>query len=63
VSLSYVGRDSRAVPATGSYEVHRLEEADLVEAALSDKPQEHVIRRGRPPGYSRKDGRRAAYGR
>jgi len=60
VKLSYVGRDSRAVPATGSHEVHQIEENDLVAAAFSDKPKEHVVRRGRPQNTKRKDRRKRA---
>ena len=35
VSLSYAGRHSAAVPATGSQAVHAREERDLVEAAFT----------------------------
>jgi 2-oxoglutarate dehydrogenase E1 component len=35
VVLEYIGRDSRAVPATGSFEVHQQEEAAILEAALA----------------------------
>ncbi len=38
VALEYVGRDSRAVPATGSFEVHQQEEAAILEAALAPPP-------------------------
>jgi 2-oxoglutarate dehydrogenase E1 component len=38
VALDYVGRDSRAVPATGSFEVHQEEEAAILEAALAPRP-------------------------
>ena len=38
VVLEYIGRDSRAVPATGSFEVHQLEEAAILEAALTPSP-------------------------
>ena len=34
VRLAYAGRQSAAVPATGSYEVHAREEQQLVEAAF-----------------------------
>jgi 2-oxoglutarate dehydrogenase E1 component len=44
-SLEYCGRDSRAVPATGSYEVHEREERELVELALSDDPARRIVRR------------------
>ena len=46
VRLEYAGRDSRAVPATGSHETHVREEAALVDAAFSDLPVvERVVRR------------------
>jgi 2-oxoglutarate dehydrogenase E1 component len=38
VALDYVGRDSRAVPATGSFEVHQEEEATILEDALAPRP-------------------------
>ena len=38
VTLEYVGRESRAVPATGSFEVHQQEEAAILEAALASRP-------------------------
>jgi len=34
-TLSYVGRDAAASPATGSYKVHQAEEADLVTRAFA----------------------------
>jgi 2-oxoglutarate dehydrogenase E1 component len=34
-SLEYAGRSSRAVAATGSFEVHQQEEAELLESALA----------------------------
>jgi 2-oxoglutarate dehydrogenase E1 component len=43
--LEYAGRDSRAVPATGSHEVHQAEEAAILEAAFSGEARDHVIRR------------------
>lgn len=45
VRLEYAGRDSRAVPATGSHEVHQAEEAAILEAAFSGEARDHVIRR------------------
>jgi 2-oxoglutarate dehydrogenase E1 component len=46
VSLDYAGRDSRAAPATGSLEVHRKEEAELVDLALrSDVVGRRLVRR------------------
>jgi len=33
-TLAYAGRDSRAVPATGSFEVHQQEEKAILDAAL-----------------------------
>ena len=47
VELQYVGRDSRAVPATGSHELHVVEEQALVHAALDGKATSQVVRRGR----------------
>jgi 2-oxoglutarate dehydrogenase E1 component len=38
VALDYVGRESAAVPATGSFEVHQEEEAAILEAALALPP-------------------------
>ncbi|HUS64371.1 MAG TPA: 2-oxoglutarate dehydrogenase E1 component [Kofleriaceae bacterium] len=35
VALEYVGRDSRAVPATGSFEVHQQEENAILDGALA----------------------------
>lgn len=45
VGLDYVGRHSRAVPATGSFEVHQEEEAAILEAALA--PARRGAKRGR----------------
>lgn len=44
-SLEYAGRDSRAVPATGSFDVHQREEAELLQAAFDPAPRSRVIRR------------------
>jgi 2-oxoglutarate dehydrogenase E1 component len=49
VELDYAGRDSRAVPATGSYEVHVREEKDLVEAALGEDRSRRIVRRDPTP--------------
>ena len=45
VALEYAGRDSRAVPATGSYQVHLEEEEALVEAAFADRAASRLVRR------------------
>ncbi|HTE55516.1 MAG TPA: 2-oxoglutarate dehydrogenase E1 component [Kofleriaceae bacterium] len=45
VAIDYVGRHSRAVPATGSFEVHQEEEAAILEAALA--PARRGAKRGR----------------
>jgi len=45
IPVHYVGRDSRAVPATGMFDVHQREEAELVSAAFGDDPGAWVIRR------------------
>jgi 2-oxoglutarate dehydrogenase E1 component len=39
----YVGRDASASPATGSAEVHKREQVELVEAAVSG-PVPHLVR-------------------
>ncbi len=44
----YVGRDASASPATGSHEVHKREQEELVEAAVhGDAP--HLVRAAGPP--------------
>ncbi len=43
--LEYVGRDSRAVPATGSLNVHQREERELIEAAFRDAESPSIVRR------------------
>jgi 2-oxoglutarate dehydrogenase E1 component len=45
VYLEYVGRDSRAVPATGALDVHRAEETEIIAGAFDDDARDHVIRR------------------
>jgi 2-oxoglutarate dehydrogenase E1 component len=46
-AVEYVGRDASASPATGSLTVHKLEQKELVEAAVHG-PYPHVVRaRGR----------------
>jgi len=45
IEVHYVGRDSRAVPATGMFDVHQREEADLVTAAFGNDASAWVIRR------------------
>ena len=47
MELLYVGRDSRAVPASGSHQLHQAEEQTLVDAALSVDSTNQVVRRGR----------------
>ena len=43
VDLEYVGRDSRAVPATGVGDVHKKEEIALVNAAFADDSNMHDV--------------------
>ena len=38
-TLSYVGRDESASPATGSYKMHEIEELELITHALDLKPK------------------------
>lgn len=45
INVDYIGRDSRAVPATGVPEVHRREEDDLVKGAMGADPENYVVRR------------------
>ena len=42
-TMEYVGRDASASPATGSHEVHKREQAELVEAAISGEAP-HLVR-------------------
>jgi 2-oxoglutarate dehydrogenase E1 component len=44
----YVGRDASASPATGSHQVHKWEQKELVVAAI-DSPIPHLVRAGRTP--------------
>ncbi len=49
--IEYVGRDASASPATGSLTVHKLEQKELVEAAIHG-PYPHLVRAGskyKPP--------------
>jgi 2-oxoglutarate dehydrogenase E1 component len=55
IPLVFTGRDSRAVPATGAYEIHQLEERELVEAAFADKTEHRVIKRDKVSKTSRKN--------
>ena len=45
IHVAYVGRDSRAVPATGVPAVHKREEAAIIRAALDDNQEGKVVRR------------------
>ena len=47
--MEYVGRDASASPATGSHEVHKREQAELVEAAISGEAP-HLVRASSPCG-------------
>ena len=47
VALEYIGRDARAVPATGSFEVHQQEEAAILEAAMAPRRSESGAARPR----------------
>jgi 2-oxoglutarate dehydrogenase E1 component len=42
--LKYVGRDASASPATGSLQVHRREQKELVEAAITGTALPHLVR-------------------
>ena len=44
VALDYAGRPSRAVAATGSFEVHQQEESELIAAALTGAGAELAAR-------------------
>ncbi|MCP4446723.1 MAG: 2-oxoglutarate dehydrogenase E1 component [Myxococcales bacterium] len=45
IYVDYIGRDSRAVPATGVPAVHKREEAAIIRAALDDSLEGNVVRR------------------
>jgi 2-oxoglutarate dehydrogenase E1 component len=45
-AVEYVGRDASASPATGSLTVHKLEQKELVDAAIHG-PYPHLVRAGR----------------
>lgn len=45
IHVEYVGRDSRAVPATGVPAVHKREEAAIIRAALDNSQEGKVVRR------------------
>ncbi len=45
INVDYIGRDSRAVPATGVPAVHQREEADLVKGAMGEDREDYVVRR------------------
>lgn len=45
VGIDYIGRDSRAVPATGVPSVHKREEADIMRGAMTNSDEDWVIKR------------------
>ncbi|HUH00339.1 MAG TPA: 2-oxoglutarate dehydrogenase E1 component [Kofleriaceae bacterium] len=45
VKLDYAGRDSRAATATGAYDVHIREEAELIDRAFSRDARPRIVRR------------------
>jgi 2-oxoglutarate dehydrogenase E1 component len=45
IGVEYIGRDSRAVPATGVPAVHKREEADIVDGAMGEKSESLVVKR------------------
>jgi 2-oxoglutarate dehydrogenase E1 component len=50
--LQYVGRDASASPATGSLQVHRREQKELVEAAITGTAPHLVRAAGDARGYT-----------
>ncbi len=49
IDVDYIGRDSRAVPATGVPAVHKREEAAIIRAAMDDSREGNVVRRDESP--------------
>ncbi len=45
VGIDYIGRDSRAVPATGVPSVHKREEEEILRGALTDSKEDCVVKR------------------
>ena len=50
--VDYIGRDSRAVPATGVPAVHKREEQAIIRAAIDDSREGNVVRRLETPHKS-----------
>ena len=48
-AVEYVGRDASASPATGSLQVHKREQEELVEAAIAARRRIWSGRRAEPP--------------
>lgn len=45
IGIEYIGRDSRAVPATGVPAVHKREEADIVNGAMAESTEGYAVKR------------------
>lgn len=45
IKVDYVGRDSRAVPATGVPSVHKREEASIIRMAFEQGPGDRIVKR------------------
>jgi 2-oxoglutarate dehydrogenase E1 component len=45
IGIEYIGRDSRAVPATGVPAVHKREEVDIVNGAMGESTEGVVVKR------------------
>jgi len=56
--VDYVGRDASASPATGSLQIHKLEQKELVEAAISGQAP-HLVRASQTNGNGQTDGQPA----
>jgi 2-oxoglutarate dehydrogenase E1 component len=52
IPLEYVGRDASPSPATGSYKIHKREQKELVDVALTG-PAPHVVKAVRPAKENR----------
>jgi 2-oxoglutarate dehydrogenase E1 component len=61
--LQYVGRDASASPATGSLQVHRREQKELVEAAIAGTVPHLVRAAGAPRAYAAEPNGPVAEGR
>ncbi len=45
IGIEYIGRDSRAVPATGVPAVHKREEAEIVDGAMGETSHGYAVKR------------------